>query len=101
MQLRKPAVITLGVTAGLVALAPFASAHQSDHGGDRPAPAPAPSSTCSALGGTADATNGGEGGLLANVVAQAPVGGANVANILCNSILNDNLSRNLVVLDLL
>ncbi|WP_433800748.1 hypothetical protein [Actinomycetospora sp. CA-084318] len=100
MQLRKPAVITLGVTAGLVALAPFASAHQSHHDGDRPAPAP--SSTCSAQGGTATAANGGEGGgLLANVVAQAPIGGANVGNILCNSILNDNLSRNLVLLDLL
>ena len=60
MQLRKPAVITLGVTAGLVALAPFASANQSHHGGDHPAPAP--SSTCSAQGGTATAANGGEGG---------------------------------------
>ena len=32
---------------------------------------------------------------------QAPIGGANVANIVCNDILNDNLSGNNVAVSVL
>ncbi|WP_285587858.1 hypothetical protein [Actinomycetospora sp. NBRC 106378] len=95
---RKPALVTLTVAAGLVAIAPFASANQSHHDSPRPA---APSSTCSAQGGAATADNRGSGEGLVGAVAQAPVGGANVGNLLCNSILNDNLSMNRLTADVL
>ncbi|MDL5154986.1 hypothetical protein [Actinomycetospora termitidis] len=98
MDIRKPAMVTLGVAAGLVAVAPFASAHQDDHG---PRPAPAPSQTCSAQGGTATAANQSDSGGLVGAVAQAPVGGLNAANILCNDILNNNISGNSLIADVL
>jgi hypothetical protein len=98
MSYRKPALVTLTIAAGLVAVAPFASAHQSHH--DTPAPS-GPSSTCSAQGGNATADNRASGGGLVDAVAQAPVGGANAANILCNSILNGNLSMNRLTADVL
>lgn len=98
MTYRKPALVILGAAAGLVAVAPFASAHQSHQDTPRPA---APSSTCSAQGGDATAANQGSGGGLVDAVAQAPVGGANAANLLCNSILNGNLSQNRLGADVL
>ncbi|MEJ2870090.1 hypothetical protein WCD74_20140 [Actinomycetospora sp. OC33-EN08] len=101
MTVRKPAVVILGVAAGLVAVAPFASAHQNDGGSERPAPAPAPSQTCSAQGGAATAANQSESGGLVAAVVQAPIGGLNAANILCNEILNGNLSGNALVADVL
>jgi hypothetical protein len=98
MTYRKPALVTLGIAAGLVAVAPFASANQSHH--DTPSPS-GPSSTCSAQGGNATANNAGSGDSLADAVTQAPVGGANIGNILCNRILNDNLSMNRITADVL
>ena len=98
-MLKKLGVVTVGVTAGLMVAAPFASAHESghdsDHGdrhGDRHGSS---SSDCNVTGGSAEA-NGGISGdaLLGNALVQAPVGGANVLNVVCNDILNDNLSGN-------
>jgi hypothetical protein len=105
-MLKKLGVVTVGVTAGLMVAAPFASAHESghdsDHGdrhGDRHGSS---SSDCNVTGGSAEA-NGGISGdsFLGNALVQAPVGGANVLNIVCNDILNDNLSGNNVALDVL
>ncbi|WP_018330488.1 hypothetical protein [Actinomycetospora chiangmaiensis] len=98
MTYRTPALLTLGVAAGLVAVAPFASANPSHHDTPRPS---APSSTCSAQGGNATADNRGSATGAVGAVAQAPVGGANAANLLCNRILNDNLSKNRLTADVL
>ena len=100
-MLKKLGVVTVGVTAGLMVAAPFASAHESgndsDHG-DRHGS----SSDCNVTGGSAEA-NGGIGGdsFAGNLLAQAPVGGANLGNIVCNDILNDNLSGNNVAVSVL
>jgi hypothetical protein len=92
--LKKLGLVTLGVTAGLVAVAPIASAHESDHsdrhhGGHG-------SSDCNVVGGGGAEANGGNHGdaVLGNVVAQLPVGGNNIGNITCNDILNHNISDN-------
>ena len=104
-MLKKLGVVTVGVTAGLMVAAPFASAHESshdsDHGsghGDRHGS----SSDCNVTGGSAEANGGIDGdAFLGNALVQAPIGGANVANIVCNDILNDNLSHNDVDVDVL
>ncbi|WP_433800749.1 hypothetical protein [Actinomycetospora sp. CA-084318] len=91
-MITKLGIAGVGVAAGLVALAPFASATES-HGGPQGG---AGSSTCSVAGGSAVANNAGGGGGLIDAVVQAPVGGLNAANIVCNRILNDNISDNVV-----
>ncbi|WP_018330487.1 hypothetical protein [Actinomycetospora chiangmaiensis] len=96
-MIAKIGIAGVGVAAGLVALAPLASAttsHGAPHGG-------AGSSTCSVQGGNATATNRAGGSGLVGAVVQAPVGGLNAGNIVCNRILNDNLSHNVVDLSVL
>ncbi|MCD2186334.1 hypothetical protein [Actinomycetospora soli] len=90
-MITKLGIAGVGVAAGLVALAPLASATES-HGGPQGG---AGSSTCSVAGGSAEAANAGGGGLI-DAVVQAPVGGLNAANIVCNRILNDNITDNVV-----
>ncbi|GAA4870508.1 hypothetical protein [Actinomycetospora straminea] len=103
---KKAGTVTIAVTAGLLAAAPFASAgeaHSHDHDHDHKKKSHHDdSSDCNVTGGSAEA-NGGISGdaVLGNVLAQAPIGGANIGNIVCNDILNDNLSGNDVDLDLL
>ncbi|WP_433785528.1 hypothetical protein ACQPX6_03760 [Actinomycetospora sp. CA-101289] len=98
-------MVTVGVTAGLLVAAPFASAgeahddgghhHKKKHGGHE-------SSDCNVTGGSSEANGGIDGdSFLGNALVQAPIGGANLANIVCNDILNDNLSGNNVALDVL
>ena len=100
-MLKKLGVVTVGVTAGLMVAAPFASAHESGHDSDHGSRG-SDSSDCNVTGGSAEANGGIEGDALAgNVLAQAPVGGGNALNIVCNDILNDNLSGNNVALDVL
>jgi hypothetical protein len=92
--LKKLGVVTIGVTAGLMVAAPFASAHESSHDSDH-GDRHGSSSDCNVTGGSAEANGGIDGdALLGNALIQAPVGGANVGNIVCNDILNDNLSGN-------
>lgn len=98
MSTKKIVTVTLGVAAGLVAIAPLASAHDSQPGGSAPRGS---TDVCSVKGGSAAAQNGIQGDSAVNGVVQAPVGGANAANIVCDSILNDNLSGNLLGLDVL
>ena len=109
---KKLGVVTVGVTAGLLAVAPLASAGEASHDSDRShshgdhdgghKKKHHGGSDCNVTGGSAEA-NGGIGGdsVLGNVLAQAPVGGANIGNIVCNDILNDNLSGNNVAVDVL
>ena len=100
--LKKMGVVTVGVAAGLLAAAPFASAtecHDGDHHESKRSHSS--ESNCNVTGGSSEANSGINGDSLANVVAQVPVGGANIANLTCNSILNDNVSGNQVNLDLL
>ena len=93
-MLKKLGVVTLGVTAGLVAVAPIASAHESDHHAHRHHGGHG-SSDCNVNGGAAEANGGIDGdSFLGNALAQAPIGGNNVGNIVCNDILNGNLSGN-------
>ncbi|WP_433785526.1 hypothetical protein ACQPX6_03750 [Actinomycetospora sp. CA-101289] len=105
-MLKKLGVVTVGVTAGLMVAAPFASAHESghdsDHGSGHRSGHGDSSSDCNVTGGSSEA-NGGIGGdsFLGNALVQAPIGGANVGNIVCNDILNDNLSGNNVAVSVL
>ncbi|HSK59939.1 MAG TPA: hypothetical protein VK935_12910 [Actinomycetospora sp.] len=98
-MLKKLGVVTVGVTAGLMAAAPFASAHESGHDSHS---GHGESANCNVTGGSAEA-NGGISGdaFLGNALAQAPVGGANVGNIVCNDILNGNLSGNAISVSVL
>ena len=97
-MLKKLGVVTVGVTAGLMVAAPFASAHESGHDSHHGSD----SSDCNVTGGSAEANGGIEGDALAgNALAQAPVGGANALNIVCNDILNGNVSGNNVAVDVL
>ena len=60
------------------------------------------SSDCNVTGGSSEANGGIDGdSFLGNALVQAPIGGANVANIVCNDILNDNLSGNNVAVSVL
>jgi len=100
-------MVTVGVTAGLLVAAPFASAgeahddgghHKKKHHGHESSE----SSDCNVTGGSAEANGGIDGdAFLGNVVGQLPIGGANVGNIVCNDILNDNVSHNDVDVDVL
>jgi hypothetical protein len=105
---KKFGIVTVGITAGLLAAAPLASAgeapehgghggHHGEHGEHKGG-----GSDCNVTGGSAEA-NGGISGdsFLGNALAQAPIGGANLGNIVCNDILNDNLSGNNVAVSVL
>ena len=107
-------MVTVGVTAGLLVAAPFASAgeahdddgghhHKKKHGHDSSESSESSeSSDCNVTGGSAEANGGIDGdSFLGNALVQAPIGGANLGNIVCNDILNDNLSGNNVALDVL
>jgi hypothetical protein len=101
-MLKKLGVVTVGVTAGLMVAAPFASAHESGHDSDHGSHHGSDSSDCNVTGGSAEANGGIDGdAVLGNALAQAPVGGANLGNIVCNDILNDNLSGNNVAVSVL
>ena len=108
-MLKKLGVVTVGVTAGLMVAAPFASAHESAHEsghdsdhGDRHGDRHGSSSDCNVTGGSAEANGGIDGdAALGNALIQAPIGGANLGNIVCNDILNDNLSGNNVAVSVL
>ncbi len=100
-MLKKLGVVTVGVTAGLMVAAPFASAHESGHDSDHGDRHGSDSSDCNVTGGSAEANGGIDGDALAgNLLAQAPVGGANALNIVCNDILNGNVSGNNVAVDI-
>ncbi|GLZ46175.1 hypothetical protein Acsp06_23600 [Actinomycetospora sp. NBRC 106375] len=102
-MIKKLGVVGVGVAAGLVVAAPFASATESHgghghggHGGHES------SGSCNVNGGEAEANGGIDGDSFAgNVLAQAPIGGNNILNITCNDILNDNLSGNDVAVSVL
>jgi len=99
--IKKLGVVGIGVAAGLVVAAPFASATESHghHGHDGEHKA---SGSCNVAGGEAEANGGISGDSFAgNLLAQAPIGGNNVLNLTCNRILNDNLSGNDVAVSIL
>jgi hypothetical protein len=97
--LKKLGVVTVGVTAGLMAAAPFASAHESGHDSHS---GHGESANCNVTGGSAEANGGIDGdAFLGNALTQAPVGGANLGNIVCNDILNGNLSGNAISVSVL
>jgi hypothetical protein len=102
-MLKKMGVVTVGVAAGLMVAAPFASASEchddSEHHSSRESSS---DSDCNVTGGSATANGGIDGdSALGNVLAQAPVGGANLGNVVCNRILNDNLSGNTIAVSVL
>jgi hypothetical protein len=101
---KKAGTLTIAVTAGLLAAAPFASAGEDPgHGhGDHHKKRGHESSDCNVVGGEAEANGGIDGDAgLGNVLGQLPVGGNNVGNIVCNDILNDNVSDNDVAVSVL
>ncbi|WP_433800746.1 hypothetical protein [Actinomycetospora sp. CA-084318] len=117
MNTTKIAAVLLGAGAGLIGGAPLAFAgdmpshdsgdqgshsshgHHSGHGDHH---GRGGGDTCSVTGGSAGAGNTVNGdALLGNIIAQAPVGGLNAANLTCNSVLNHNVNGNELGLDLL
>ncbi len=101
-MLKKMGVVTVGVAAGLMVAAPFASASESGHDSDHGSHHGSDSSDCNVTGGSSEANGGIDGdSFLGNAVVQAPVGGANVLNVVCNDILNGNLSGNNVAVSVL
>ena len=108
---KKFGIVTVGITAGLLAAAPLASAGEApEHGGhdngghhgEHKGEHKGGGSDCNVTGGSAEANGGIEGdSFLGNALAQAPIGGANLGNIVCNDILNDNLSGNNVAVSVL
>ena len=89
MTVKKAGVVAAGVLAALLTLSPIASATEGPqgHGGGK---------QCSFEGGSSGADSAITGDSLANVVAQAPVGGNNILNAgNCSEFLNDNLNGNL------
>ena len=100
-MIKKLGVVTFGVAAGLVVAAPFASATEGGHGHGHDGEHKS-SGSCNVTGGSSEANGGIDGDSFAgNVLAQAPIGGANALNIVCNDILNDNVSDNDVDVDVL
>jgi hypothetical protein len=96
--IKKLGVVGVGVAAGLVVAAPFASATESHHGDDHHGSS---SGSCNVTGGSSEANGGIDGDALGgNLLTQVPVGGANALNIVCNDILNDNVSGNSVDVDI-
>lgn len=101
-MIKKMGVVTVGVAAGLMAAAPFASATESHGGHEGHHGHHGDSGSCNVVGGEAGAEGGNSGNaLIGNLVAQVPVGGNNALNLTCNKILNDNLSHNDVALSIL
>ena len=102
-MIKKLSVVTVGVAAGLMVAAPFASATEGGHGHHHKKDDHGSSSSdCNVTGGSAEANGGIDGdSFLGNALVQAPIGGANLANIVCNDILNDNLSGNTVAVSVL
>ncbi len=111
-MLGKISKVTVGVAVGLVAAAPMAWAggtgyddadvkgDKADSGKHRDGDKEKhhfSGKACSFDGGDAGAESGiGGDTLLANVVAQAPIAGNNIANLAnCSDFLNDNLNGNL------
>ena len=94
-MIKKLGVVTVGVAAGLMVAAPFASATEGGHGHGHGGGHGDDSGSCNVTGGSAEANGGIDGdAFLGNALAQAPIGGNNVGNIVCNDILNGNLSGN-------
>jgi hypothetical protein len=98
--IKKLGVVTVGVAAGLVVAAPFASATESHHGSGHGHGHD--SGSCNVVGGEAEANGGIDGDAFAgNLLGQAPIGGNNILNVTCNELLNDNLSGNDVAVSVL
>ena len=101
-MLKKAGIMTLGIAAGLVAVAPLASASEGHHGhGGHGGSGNIGSCTAGnaeggAVGGSAT------GAALANtggLAAAAPIGGALDCNSILNGSLNDNVRDNSVASD--
>lgn len=105
---KKVGIVTVGITAGLLAAAPFASAGEdpghgghehSDHHGDHHK---RDGGSCNVVGGKASAEGGNRGDAIGgNLVGQLPIGGNNIGNLTCNSILNHNVSDDDIALNVL
>jgi hypothetical protein len=89
---KKMGVVTVGVAAGLMVAAPFASASECHEDSDHHETTSSSSeNNCNFEAGDGTANSDISGDSMANAVSQAPVGGNNVGNILnCSSILNGN-----------
>jgi hypothetical protein len=95
-MLKKVGLVTIGAAATLAAVAPMASATEGHWDHDGPKHHDGGGKACAFEGGEAGAASEISGGALANVVAQAPIAGNNIANIAnCSDFLNHNLNDNL------
>jgi hypothetical protein len=90
-MIKKMGVVTVGVAAGLLAAAPFASAtecHSDSHESYGSHESHSRSeSNCNNNAGHSEAN-------ARNALLQAPIGGNNILNLNCSEILSNNLSGN-------
>ncbi len=94
-MLKKVGLVTIGAAATLAAVAPMASATEGHDGHEGHGPHGG-GKACAFDGGDAGAASEISGDSLANVVAQAPIAGNNIANLAnCSDFLNHNLNDNL------
>ena len=102
-MLKKAGIMTLGIAAGLVAVAPLASASEGGHHGHGGHGGSGNIGSCTAGNAEGGAIGGAAtGGALANaggLAAAAPVGGALDCNSILNGSLNDNVRDNSVASD--
>ena len=91
-MLKKFGMVSVGITAGLLAVAPMASASEGHHDGDQDGTA---NIKCDAESGDIDNDATGEGAIALGQVA-GPVASGNAGQLLsCNAFLNDILNDNL------
>ena len=90
-MLKKFGMVSVGVTAGLLAIAPMASASEGHHdGGDQRGTG---NVQCGAENGDLDNDATGGDGLIGIGQVAGPVASGNTGQLLsCNSFLNDNLN---------
>jgi hypothetical protein len=100
--IKKLGLVTVGVTASLMAAAPLASATPSHHDSDEGSSSSS-SSGCAFTGGTGGSARSGDAtGLLVGATGlnAGGAGGSNIGNIGdCSSFLNGNLNGNHVLSD--
>ncbi|GAA4918444.1 hypothetical protein EV188_101562 [Actinomycetospora succinea] len=92
---KKLGTVAVGVAAGLLVAAPFASASECHEDSDHHESSSVSSDDdCNINGGNASAASEitGDSGL-GNLVGQSPIAG-NIANVTCSEILSNNLSGN-------
>ncbi|MEJ2885634.1 hypothetical protein [Actinomycetospora aeridis] len=90
---KKMGVVTVGVAAGLMVAAPFASASECHEESDHETTSVSSDDDCNVTSGESSAASEIGDSKLGNIVTQVPITG-NLGNVTCSEILSNNLSGN-------